>query len=70
MARMSAHSGASQTPSWLVSYFDWAISSLAFSMSPAEFGVGYGSYVSSRSFSRLFTMMCPAISPVVAPPRN
>jgi hypothetical protein len=43
IARMLEHSGASHTPSWLVSYFDWAISALACSMSPAEFGVAYGS---------------------------
>ena len=41
--RMSVHSGASQTPSPSVSYADSAISSLAFSMSPDAFGVGYGS---------------------------
>ena len=42
-ARMSEHSGASHTPSWFVSYLDCFISSCALAMSPAEFGVAYGS---------------------------
>ena len=42
-ARMPEHSGASHTPSPSVSYTDCAISACAASMSPALFGVAYGS---------------------------
>ena len=43
IVRIFSHDGSSQTPSPSLSYFDCAISSWAFAMSPDPFSVAYGS---------------------------